>query len=249
MDPSLHDRFYAVEKWHWWSVGMRGIFDMLLSRALPAAGARVLLDVGCGTGIVMEEFARHGAMVGLDLAWPALLHTRSRNPAFALMQGDIVSLPVRSGSVDVVLAFDVIEHLDDDAAALREFRRVLKPGGVLLLNVPAFMSLWSGKDIANHHRRRYRRTALRGLVERAGFTVERITCSNAVLFPAIWATRQAQRLAHRPWSPQAEYHPAGWLNAALTALLHAERRTLAWIDLPLGTSVTCLARSAGPPPA
>lgn len=245
MDPSLYDRFYAVERSHWWSVGMRGIFEMLLSRALPAAENRRLLDVGCGTGITMEAFAHHGAIVGLDRAWPALAYTRTRTQDCALVQGDAVSLPLRDTCLDVVLALDVIEHLDDDAAGLVEIRRVLKPGGILLLNVPAFMSLWSGKDAANHHRRRYRRAPLRRLVESAGFRVERITCSNAALFPAIWAARQTQRLAGRAWNPDAEYHPPAWVNVALTVVMRVERGVLTTVDLPVGTSVTCLARRAG----
>jgi SAM-dependent methyltransferase len=245
MDPFLYDEFYRIERTHWWAVGMRGIFHMLLREALAGRERPRILDVGCGTGITLEEFGRYGSIAGIDLAWQALAYTRRRVSSARLVQADLASLPIGTSCVDAVLAFDVIEHLDDDRGALEEIRRILRPGGVALINVPAFASLWSGKDEANHHKRRYRRSALRRSLVAAGFTVDRITYTNAALFPAIWCARQVQRLARTSWNSQAEYHPSARLNAALLRLLDAERRLLRHIDLPCGTSVTCLARRGG----
>lgn len=242
MDPFLYDEFYAIERHHWWAVGMRGIFHMLLADPLAAMTSPRLLDVGCGTGITLEEFGRYGRILGLDLAWPALQYTRRRDLSLPLVQGDLARLPLAADSLDIVLAFDVIEHLDDDLGGLEEIRRVLRRSGVVLLNVPAFASLWSGKDTANHHRRRYRREGLRLELESAGFRVERITYTNSALFPAIWCVRQLQRAMGRPWNSGTEYHPSPWLNRALLQVLRIERRVLRFVDLPFGTSVTCLAR-------
>jgi len=242
MEERLYQEFYAVERTHWWSVGMRGIFHMLLGAAIRDLRDPRILDLGCGTGITMEEFRRHGRILGVDLAWEALLHVRKRDPAFALVQADLAGLPIAAGSVEVVLAFDVLEHLADDAGAVREIHRVLRPGGVALLNVPAFPSLWSGKDDANHHRRRYTTASLRRLLEREGFVAERLTYTNATLFLPIWCARQIQRRTRRPWDSEAEYHPRPFVNRTLIRLLGAERALLRRFDLPFGTSVTCLAR-------
>lgn len=242
MDPLLYDEFYAIERTHWWAVGTRGIFRMLLERALGDAADPRLMDVGCGTGVTLEEFGRHGWICGLDLSPRALAYAKKRDPRVPVVQADLASLPIASGSLDVVLAFDVIEHLDDDVAAAREIHRVLKPGGIAILNVPAFASLWSEKDAANHHLRRYTRGTLRPVVERGGLTIERMTYTNAILFPPIWLARSFQRIARRPWNPQAEYHPSGIVNVALLGLLRVERGILRMVDLPFGTSVTCVAR-------
>ena len=242
MEPFLYDEFYAVERHHWWAVGMRRIFHTLLADSLAAMTAPRLLDVGCGTGITLEEFGKYGSIMGLDLAWPALVYTRRRGLSVPLVLGDLARLPFAAESLDIVLAFDVIEHLDDDLVALAEIRRVLRRSGVVLLNVPAFASLWSGKDTANQHRRRYRRNGLRLKLEQAGFSVERITYTNAALFPAIWCVRQLQRAMGRPWNSAAEYHPSAWFNRSLLQVLRIERRLLRFVDLPFGTSVTCLAR-------
>lgn len=242
MDSFLYDEFYAIERTHWWAVGTRGIFRMLLERAIGGEAHPRLMDVGCGTGVTLEEFGRHGWICGLDLSSRALAYTKKRDPHMPVVQADLASLPIASGSLDVVLAFDVIEHLEDDVAAAGEIRRVLKPGGILILNVPAFRSLWSEKDTANHHLRRYTRKTLRPVVEGGGLQVERMTYTNAILFPPIWLARQLQRIARRPWNPTAEYHPNRIVNGLLLGLLRLERGILRVVDLPFGTSVTCVAR-------
>jgi SAM-dependent methyltransferase len=215
---------------------------MLLEEALGGARDALLMDVGCGTGVTLEEFGRHGWICGLDLSGLALAYAKKRDAGFAVLQADLRSLPIASSSLSAVLAFDVIEHLDDDVGATREIGRVLRPGGVAILNVPAFASLWSEKDTANHHLRRYTRATLRPVVEQGGLRIERITYSNAILFPAIWCARRFQRIAGRPWNSKAEYHPGPLLNSVLLGVLRFERRLIRLLDLPFGTSVTCVAR-------
>ena len=246
VEPFLYDEFYAIERTHWWTVGMRGVCHALLAAALRGVARPRLLDAGCGTGVGLEEFGRYGWICGIDVAGAALAYSRRRDSTLPLIQASLVCLPFGSGALDAVLALDVLEHLDDDGTALREIRRVLRPGGIALLNVPAFASLWSEKDAANHHRRRYTRRTLRHAVEEAGLRVERLTYTNAALFPAIWCVRQIQRRARLGWNSRGEYHPRPWLNRALLGLLRAERHALRAVNLPFGTSVTCVARR---PPA
>ncbi len=245
MEPFLYDEFYAIESTHWWPVGMRGVFHMLLERSLRGVPRPRLLDVGCGTGIALEEFSRYGSICGLDLAWPAVTYSRRRNPEAALVQGDLLRLPFATASVDAVLAFDVIEHLADDRAGLQELYRVLAPAGVALVNVPAFPSLWSGKDVANHHYRRYTRRVLAQRIRGVGFAIERLTFTDAGLFPAIWCWRRLQRAARMNWDSHGEFHPPAWLNRMLLGSLRLERRLLQHLDFPFGTSLTCVARRPG----
>ena len=242
MEGFLYDKFYAIEETHWWFAGMRRTFRRLLTDALRAVPNARLLDVGCGTGIVLKEFGHLGKICGLDLAPEAVKYTKRRNPEGAVLQGNLLSLPVASGSVDAVLAFDVIEHIEDDGAAVKEIHRVLSANGVVVVNVPAFASLWGDKDEANHHHRRYNKRMLRNVLEAAGFRIERLTYTNTTLFPMIWCARQLERLRGARWNPEAEYHPSRWVNWTLLQLLYIEERILRRFDFPFGTSVTCVAR-------
>lgn len=242
MEGYLYDEFYRAERSHWWWVGMRGIWRMFVEDALQSIPEPQLLDVGCGTGVLLEQFGRLGTIFGVDLAAQAVRFAKKRNSTALVVQGDLLHLPIVSQSVDAVFALDVIEHLEDDKAALLEIRRVLRSNGVALINVPAFQSLWSGKDRANHHYRRYTAGTLRHALETCGFRVERLTYTNATLFPVIWVVRQSQKLAGLAWNAKAEYNPPRWVNWTLLQVLRLEKTLLQRIDFPFGTSVTCVAR-------
>jgi SAM-dependent methyltransferase len=210
-----------------------------------ADGARRVVDVGCGTGIVLREYPWQARVLcGCDASNTALAFTRRRGIG-DLVRGDVTALPFLTDSVDVLLALDVIEHLDDDAAALRDLARVLRPGGHLLLHVPAFNVLWSDKDDINQHRRRYRRSLLLRRVREAGLEPVSSGYLNAVLFPVGLARGMWQRV-RRP-DPQATtmfldrlYYPSGIVNRVMTSLLTAETHLVRW--LPFGMSLLCVAR-------
>jgi SAM-dependent methyltransferase len=247
VDERLFSHFYDVEQRFWWNVGTRRAFWSALAGVAPGRDARVM-DVGCGTGIVLREFPWHTRLrCGIDASSLALSLTRRRGLR-DLARADVRKLPIASDTIDVALALDVIEHLDDDAGALVEIARALRPGGHLLLHVPAFNLLWSGKDRMNHHRRRYRRPALRRLVRAAGLEPVRVAYLNMSLFPPALARAVWHRL--RPPEPrQSEafldrlYHPSGVVNGAMTVLVTAEARIADW--LPFGLSLLCLGRKLG----
>jgi ubiquinone/menaquinone biosynthesis C-methylase UbiE len=183
MDPQLYQRFYEIEDTFWWSVGTRRIFFRVLQDVRSEGGGQVL-DVGCGTGVMLQELVPEWRLAaGCDGSDLALSFCRRRGLRH-LVQCDATSLPFRSGGLDLVTALDVIEHLDDDETCLREIARVCRPGGHVLLHVPAFRILWTEKDELNHHRRRYGRAELIGLVERCGLDVRRIFYVNSFVFPA-----------------------------------------------------------------
>jgi len=244
MDERLYKHFYDVEEHFWWNVGTRRAFWTALAAIAPGPDACVV-DVGCGTGIVLKEFPwQTRVRCGVDASSIALTMTR-RRAVRDLVRADVSRLPFASGTVDVALALDVIEHLDDDAGALREMARILRPGGHLLLHVPAFPVLWSRKDAINDHRRRYRRAALRRLVRAAGLEPRRVAYLNAAIFPAALVWALWQRL-HPPPPATTEafldrlYYPSGAVNRALTILLGVEMRVMNW--LPFGMSLLCLTR-------
>jgi SAM-dependent methyltransferase len=243
VDAGLYARFYAIEDWYWWSVGTRAIFRDWLAAAVRARPAR-LLDVGCGTGALAHELGALGQVAGVDLSGEAIAWSRRRGLA-VLCVGSADGLPFRSGGFDAVAAVDIVEHTDD-ARALAEIARVLKPGGAALLHVPAFPILWGEHDEVNHHLRRYRRAALRAVVEASGLVVERVSYANSLLFPAAVAVRLAKRAlraVRAPRPPTAEiYDLPAWVNRALIGVLGIERALLRRVNFPFGVSLLCVAR-------
>jgi SAM-dependent methyltransferase len=231
-----------LERRHWWFQGRRRILDRMLARLDPPLppGARAL-DVGCGTGANGPVLAARAAFaVGID-ASPIPLGLGEPTHG-ARLRGDATALPFPPESFDLVVALDVLEHLDDDAGGARELHRVLRPGGVALIFVPALRLLWGLQDDVSHHRRRYGRAQLRALVAAAGLQIQRLTFFNSFLFPPILAARLMMRVL-----PPRHLHSENELggpvaNAVLGAIFGAEAPLLDRIDLPIGVSLACLAR-------
>jgi SAM-dependent methyltransferase len=249
MRPDEHERMYRVETEHFWFRGTRRVIIAALSRALGPRlrGARVL-DIGCGTGLTLSQLPTGTWRVGLDLSRTALRLARLRVPGVPLIGGAAGALPFADRSFDAVLALDVLEHLDDDLAAAREMRRVLKPGGVGIVTVPAFQALWSGHDVALEHRRRYRLPQVEAVLREAELTVEHGSYYNFFLFPVVAAVRMAERvrIAFRRAPPrrcETDLRiPPAPLNAWLGAVLGAERMLAPRMRLPVGVSCLVVAR-------
>lgn len=242
METALYQRFFEIEEDYWWSVWMR----RMVTDWLPAGPAeRRILDMGCGTGIISQEMGEHGHVVSLDYAEEALRFCRLRRLP-RLLRGDGQALPFAAGSFDVVLALDTIEHVPDDAEAVREMRRVLKPDGLLILNVPALRLLWSSHDVANQHHRRYHRPQLRALIEDAGFTLTKLTYSNFVFFPPTLLLRLMKRLVVHTLPSEEILTLSPRVNQLIEWIMRGERRVLRHINLPVGTSLFAVA-TPGPP--
>jgi SAM-dependent methyltransferase len=240
-------RMYEAEERQWWYAGMRALSLALLASPLEglARGDRrpAILDAGCGTGNNLRHLARYGRAVGVDLSEEAVAFCRSRGVAAA--RAELLSLPFPEGSFDCVTSLDVVYHrwVRDDAAAVREMARVLRPGGVLLLRVPALRILWGAHDEAVHSRHRYRRGEVRRLLESAGLLVERATYANCVLLPLLAARRGLDRLTGRRGSDVGFLPPP--LEWTFRRVLQAEARVVKHVSLPLGSSVFALARKPG----
>lgn len=230
----------AAEERQWWYAGMRAITQALLDPQLPPGGAGRVLDAGCGTGANLTYLRRYGPTLGVDISAEALSFCRRRGvPA---VRGSVLDLPFASGAFGLVTSFDVLYHrwVTDDRAALRELARVLAPGGLLFVRVPALRILWGAHDEAVLSRHRYTRPELRGLLAGCGLDVLRASYCNSLLFPLLLARRGLDRLSGRQGS-DVGFLPAP-LEATFRGLLGLEARFVRVASLPLGASVVALAR-------
>jgi SAM-dependent methyltransferase len=156
MQQHTYSIMYRIEESHWWFTGRKRIIAGFVERICNGSTEHSphILDVGCGTGANLEMLAQFGQAAGVDVSPDALAFCRERGLQ-DVRQGEAEHLPYADASFDLVTGLDVVEHLDDDIAGLKEMRRVLRPGGRALLFVPAFMFLWGVQDDVSHHRRRY----------------------------------------------------------------------------------------------
>ena len=244
MRPRELDKMFELEDTYWWFVARRGLVLTLLGRRLAASPERerVILDVGCGTGATLEGLSRFGRVVGMDSSRYALQCCRRRG-RHDLVQARGEALPIADASADAITALDLLEHIPDDAAAVREFSRVLRPGGVLIVTVPACPFLWSEHDEALDHLRRYRAARLRQIIAESGLVIERLSPLITFLLFPIAALRLLQRLRPRKRGPQtALIVPPRAVNSLLTRLLLLENRWLLHFNLPVGVSLMAVAR-------
>jgi SAM-dependent methyltransferase len=236
------DRAYVAahveqDRAHWWFRGRRAVLLAVLRRALPA-GRRRLLELGCGTGNMLESLAEFGEAVGLEP--DEALVTVARAAGLDVRRGALPDARVvPAGWPDVVLLLDVLEHLDDDAAALRAAAEMLRPGGALVITVPAYDWLWSGHDVVLGHRRRYTARRLRRRVEAAGFAVDHLSYFNTLLLPAVALARAWKRL--RGDRGHDLVRPPAVVNALLARVFGVEAAVVPRVPLPFGASLLLVA--------
>ncbi len=243
MQEHAYAIMHEVEDAHWWYAGRRRIIRSFLARVCQNfRGARPrILDVGCGTGANLGLLEEFGETEGVDISHEALAFCRGRGFS-NVRHGAAEKLPHPDHSFDVVTALDVIEHLDDDVASLKEMRRVLRPGGRVLLFVPAFMFLWGVQDDVSHHRRRYTIPTLRRAVREAGFEVERTTYANLTFFAPILLGRALMKVTGKgPSSGDFKINVPAF-NGVLGRVFGAERFWLSRLNFPFGVSALCVAR-------
>ena len=231
-----------VEDQHWWYAGRRRIIASWVESVCREIGKRRprILDVGCGTGANLQMLAEFGVAEGVDVSAEALDFCRGRGLG-TVRQGAAESLPYEDAQFDLVTGLDVVEHLDDDVAGLREMFRVLRPGGRALLFVPAFMFLWGVQDDISHHRRRYTLGELKAKLRQVGFAVERASYANITFFAPIFLGRIIMRVTGL--RPDSENNiNIGALNGLLGRVLGAESWWLRKLSFPFGVSIICVAR-------
>jgi SAM-dependent methyltransferase len=241
---SVHQVFYDVENRHWWFVARRRVILTLLKKVLERGTPRQdysVCDLGTGCGATLAELSRRYRAVGMDISAEAVELGRCRgNTVFLGALPDL--LPFRADSFDAVLALDVIEHVDDDRAAVTGIRRILKPGGVLLTTVPAYPWLWTKRDDYHQHKRRYVVNGYLRLLRSAGFGVERLSYFNSALFPLAVVERLTKRMLGRDRAEPDVAIPPEPFNALMRGVFQSEAFLLPHCRLPCGLSIIAVAR-------
>jgi SAM-dependent methyltransferase len=225
MDEQYELQTHQVEDDHWWYRGRRRVLEGVIEQLDLPSDARIL-DAGCGSGRNMVELARHGVVTGIELAGASVAVARARGVG-EVSAGSVEDLPFPDDAFDFAVTLDVIEHIEHDHRPLSELRRVIRPGGQLLVTVPAYPWLWSGHDEVNHHWRRYTRRSLVQAAAQAGWQATRTTHFNSVLLPAAVALRVAERVRRSDTPPSSDLDRTPlWLNHALQQPLNLEARVI-----------------------
>lgn len=238
MNPEAYEVMARTEDEHWWFAGRRRILASIIEALNPGPGARIL-EVGAGTGGNLAMLDRFGEVHAVELDDYARARAAEKT-GVPVRKGFLPDgLPFDTPSFDLVCLFDVLEHIEDDVAALRALRQLLKPGGSILLTVPAHAWLWSQHDVKLHHFRRYTKKTLRQCCDEAGCRIARMSYFNLWLFPLAVAARFADRLLPGERS-LGEEPPARPLNAAFLTLFGSEAALLRRGNLPLGVSLLAI---------
>lgn len=231
----------VVEETHWWFVGRRRLFAAEIARLGLPADADVL-DVGTSTGTNLRMLREQGYrnVAGLDSSAEAARWCMQKGLG-NVRQGDVCALPYSDSTFDLVLATDVIEHVERDDIAVQELQRVLKPGGYALITVPAFQCLWGLQDEVAHHKRRYRMRPLLRLIEASGLGRVHSYHFNFLLFLPIWSARRIIGLSGKRLRSENELN-SPLINAILSAIFRLDLVLARWLHVPFGVSALVVAR-------
>lgn len=240
MRRDLYQHMARAEDAHWWFRARRHIVSVVLSGLDLPSRAR-LLDLGCGTGGNLAMLVAHGSVFACEPDGDALALAARRHPGRVVRAALPSQLPFAAASFDVVVMTDVLEHIQDDMAALLAIRELLRPRGRLLLTVPALPCLWTARDVAHHHHRRYTRRALQAKLSAAGYEIETSSYFNFWLSLPIGLVRRVQRALSLAYEDDLSVPPS-WLNAGLQRLMMSEARLVQRGVLPIGISLLAVAR-------
>ena len=243
MDRIVYDRMAEHDSSHWWYVARRDILHDYVARYADLPKQARILEIGCGTGhnlAMLQQFGEVDA-IEIDPAAAAIASKRLDKP---VSNAPLPTLPgIERGAYDMIAVLDVVEHIDDDVAALRAMKDCLKPGGKILIAVPAHQWMWSAHDVVNHHHRRYSKASLKKAIEAAGLETRKFGYFNSLLFPLAAAARVAGRLTGRDDSDDSP--PPGPVNKLFETIFRLERHMVGRVPMTPGVSILTLAVPKG----
>ncbi|MGZ5538313.1 MAG: class I SAM-dependent methyltransferase [Chthoniobacterales bacterium] len=243
MESEEYAKLNRVEREHWFYSGKRRLVQTWIARTIELRPDSLLLDCGAGTGLFAREMAERCRVLATDDHADSLQLLRENLGGDRVLEASCTELPLPNESIDCLTALDVLEHVREDVKAAAEFWRVLKPGGVAIITVPAMQNLWSDWDAVLHHFRRYDRKGLRCVLEGAGFQIEYLNYINVFAFPLIWLTRKLRRIfpRKRNSSRLEEFIPPVPLNNFLRASF-VSLACQTTIQFPFGVGLLAIAR-------
>ncbi|HYW16105.1 MAG TPA: class I SAM-dependent methyltransferase [Allosphingosinicella sp.] len=238
MERIVYDRMAELDSRHWWYRARREILGDLIKRRIALPADPRILEIGCGTGHNLVMLQRFGRVDAIEID-PAARAIASRRLGRPVMEAPLPALTgVEDGAYDLVAILDVLEHVEEDREALESIVGKLRPGGRILIAVPAHPWMWSAHDVVNHHKRRYTRKTLRAVVEAAGLKLEMMSWFNSLLFPLAAAARMAGKVRGKEDSD--DKLPARPLNALFEAIFGLERYAVGRLPLPPGVSLVAI---------
>jgi SAM-dependent methyltransferase len=228
--------FFNIQKQHWWFVTKKDIILDTIGRHLNLRSNSMILDIGCGSGLMLNALEDIGLTSGMDMSNEAIQFSKEIFSG-PVMQGSLPhQTPYPASTFELITALDVIEHIDDDVASLGAIKKLLSPSGKAIITVPAYMFLWSEFDEMNEHKRRYTLTELQQKLIKAGFRIEKISYFNTLLFPIVYLVRKLNNILGRDGASDVDM-PGELANSSLKAIFGLEKFLLRFCKLPFGVSI------------
>ena len=238
MERSVYDNMAKLDEQHWWYVARRDILDRLIRRRIHLPDKARILEIGCGTGHNLPMLRQFGEVDAIEVDAEAR-DMASRRLGKPVMGSPLPALEgVEDGAYDLVAILDVLEHIEEDEAALAGIASKLKPGGRILITVPAHPWMWSAHDVVNHHKRRYTRRTLKAVIAAAGLRLDMLRWFNSLLFPVAAGVRLVGRLFGREGGDDAlPPRPVNFLFGKIFAL---ERHAIGRLPMTPGVSLAAI---------
>lgn len=241
MNIEMYRIFFEIQKKHWWFVTRKNVVMDVIDRYLTKGDHVKVLDIGCGSGLMLTSLNKVGETYGMDMSDEAISFSKE------IFNGSVEKgalpdqLPYQGNFFNLITALDVIEHIDNDVDSIAAIRSLLAPGGKTVFTVPAYMFLWSPHDEMNEHKRRYTLPEFNKKLVEAGFTVEKISYYNTILFPVVFLVRMLNNILKRDGASDMDM-PGSFLNYVLKKIFGIEKYLLRYFNLPFGVSVIAVVR-------
>jgi 2-polyprenyl-3-methyl-5-hydroxy-6-metoxy-1,4-benzoquinol methylase len=243
MNISMYRLFFKIQKKHWWFVTKKEIILDTICNHVDKSNNIKILDVGCGSGLMLNSLEKIGHTFGIDMSDEAVYFSKE------IFRGQVKrcflpnQIPYKNISFNLIIALDVIEHIDRDVDTLISLRSRMANRGIAIITVPAYMFLWSAFDEINELNRRYTKKELEVKLNQAGFVVEKISYFNTFLFPIIYIVRMLNKITKRDGASDIEM-PKAPINSLLKIIFRLEKYLLRYVNLPFGVSILAVVKKS-----